>query len=102
MSQSPALSIDPEKGDLYAMGGTPIMALAILCVPVDKIWQRWCAEFSKAGRWWIAFWAGNLQALTKGRLGRLCPSRVDAVEKDFRNIDSNQRRTRKFDSKVDS
>jgi selenophosphate synthase len=32
-----ALSIDPEKDDLYAMGGTPIMALPILCMPVDKI-----------------------------------------------------------------
>jgi selenophosphate synthase len=48
-----ALSIDPEKDDLYAMGGTPIMALAILCMPVDNILARWCAEFSKAGRWWI-------------------------------------------------
>jgi selenophosphate synthase len=37
MSKSRSSEHRPQKDDLDAMGGTPIMALAILCMRVDKI-----------------------------------------------------------------
>ena len=30
--------------DIYAMGGKPIMALAILGMPVDKLHRKWCGR----------------------------------------------------------